>query len=152
MISEQTVFYEIVCQIFIAHPRQCPIRYTELKFRLSAKQILTSSPIWDTSCLAELVYGRINRQFLCGKCPKLVTIQYLRPLILVFTQGRHLGGRAFAPWILKIVTFLCFCTQHFVFSYFAPPRKSVKIVPPPQEKTEITSLHSQQEIKAVEQF
>jgi len=26
---------------------------------------------------AELVYDLINRQFLCGKCPKPVTIQYL---------------------------------------------------------------------------
>jgi len=37
------------------------------------------SPVWDTSCLAELIYELINRQFLCGKCPKPVTIEYLPP-------------------------------------------------------------------------
>jgi len=25
------------------------------------------SPVWDTSCLAELIYDLISRQFLCGK-------------------------------------------------------------------------------------
>jgi len=40
--------------------------------------IIESSSVWDTSCLAELVYDLINTQFLCGKCSKPVTIQYLR--------------------------------------------------------------------------
>jgi len=31
---------------------------------------IESSPVWDTSCLAELIYDRINEQFLCGKGPK----------------------------------------------------------------------------------
>jgi len=37
--------------------------------------------VWDTSCLAELIYDiiRPNSEFLCGKCPKPVTIQYLLP-------------------------------------------------------------------------
>jgi len=38
---------------------------------------IESSPVWDTSSLAEIIYDLLNRQFLCGKCPKPVTIQYL---------------------------------------------------------------------------
>jgi len=38
---------------------------------------IESSPVWDTSCLAEQIYGLINSQFLCGKCSKVVMIQYL---------------------------------------------------------------------------
>jgi len=38
---------------------------------------IESSPLWNTSCLSELIYDLINRQFLRGKCPRTVTIQYL---------------------------------------------------------------------------
>jgi len=38
---------------------------------------IESSPVWDTSCLVELFYDAINKQFLCGKCSKPVTIEYL---------------------------------------------------------------------------
>jgi len=41
---------------------------------------IESSPFWDTSCLTELICDLINMQFLCGKCPKTVTIQYLLPV------------------------------------------------------------------------
>jgi len=41
-----------------------------------------SSPGWDTSWLAELTYDLINRQFVCGKCPKPVTIQYLHAAVV----------------------------------------------------------------------
>jgi len=59
--------------------------------------------------------------------------------IIMYTiiQGRHLGGGrgCICPTlILKIVTFWCFCLQNFVFSLFAPPRKLVKILPPPLGK------------------
>jgi len=55
-----------------------------------ARQVsIESSPVWDTSCLAELIYDLNNKQFLCGKCPKPVTIQYLRlARLLVVTLGR----------------------------------------------------------------
>jgi len=39
----------------------CVIHYTPL-----AK--IESSPVWDISCLAELIYEIIKRQFLCDKC------------------------------------------------------------------------------------
>jgi len=43
---------------------------------------IESSPVWDTSFLAELIYDHIIiRQFVCGKCPNPVTIQYLRPAV-----------------------------------------------------------------------
>jgi len=35
-----------------------------------------SSPVWDTFRQAESIYDLINMQFLCGKCSKLVMIQY----------------------------------------------------------------------------
>jgi len=40
-------------------------------------QNIESSPVLDTSCLTEQIYELINRQFLCVKSPKPVTIQYL---------------------------------------------------------------------------
>jgi len=40
---------------------------------------IESSPVWNTSCLVELMYNLIIGKFLCGKCPKLVTIQLLLP-------------------------------------------------------------------------
>jgi len=41
---------------------------------------IESSPVWGTSCLTELIYDLISRQFLCGKCPTPVAIQYLHPV------------------------------------------------------------------------
>jgi len=57
-----------------------------------------------------------------------------------FGGGRGRRGIC-PPWFWKIVTFLCFCLQYFVFFIFLPPppRKSVKILPP-LEKTKMTSL------------
>jgi len=43
---------------------------------------IESSLVWDTSCLAELIDYLINVQFLCGKCPIPVTIQYLLPVVV----------------------------------------------------------------------
>jgi len=37
---------------------------------------IESPPVWDTFCLAELIYDIINRQFICGNCPKPAKIQY----------------------------------------------------------------------------
>jgi len=37
---------------------------------------IESSPVWDTSCLSELIYDFVNRQFICRKCPKPVKIQF----------------------------------------------------------------------------
>jgi len=57
-------------------------------------------------------------------------------------QGRHLGGQGEAYSPPDFEKKKCFCKQNFVFSYFAhfaPPRKSVKMLPP-LEKTEMTSL------------
>jgi len=34
-----------------------------------------SLSVWDTSCLAELIYNIINRQLLCRKCPKPVNFR-----------------------------------------------------------------------------
>jgi len=50
---------------------------------------IESSPVSDTSCLVKQIYDLINRQFLCGKCPKPVTIQYLHVVryLLVFGGG-----------------------------------------------------------------
>jgi len=53
-----------------------PGRFRLLYFALPDASI-ESSPVWDNSCLAELIYDLINRQFLCRRCPKPVTIQYL---------------------------------------------------------------------------
>jgi len=39
---------------------------------------IESSLVWDNSCLDELIHDLINRQFLCGKYPKPVTIKYMR--------------------------------------------------------------------------
>jgi len=39
---------------------------------------IESSPVWDTSRLAELIYNLINKQFSRGNCSKPVTIQYLQ--------------------------------------------------------------------------
>jgi len=39
---------------------------------------IESSPVWDNSSLAKLIYELISRQFLCGKYLKPVTIQYLQ--------------------------------------------------------------------------
>jgi len=36
---------------------------------------IESSPIWDPSCLLNQLIYIINRQYLCGKCLKPVTIQ-----------------------------------------------------------------------------
>jgi len=44
-----------------------------------------SSPVRDTSCLAELIQDLTNSQFLCGKCPKPVTIIYFQ-----LVEGRFL--------------------------------------------------------------
>jgi len=59
-----------------------------LLFKLIIEQLLLlanieSSPVWDTSCPADQIYDLINRQFLCGKCPKPVTIQYLPAVVVV---------------------------------------------------------------------
>jgi len=43
---------------------------------------IESSPVWDTSFLAELIYDGINRQFIHGAFPKPVTIQYLHELLV----------------------------------------------------------------------
>jgi len=50
---------------------------TSTKTPLRNEANIESSPVWDNSCLDELIYDLIVRQFLCGKCPKTVTIQYL---------------------------------------------------------------------------
>jgi len=58
-------------------------------------------------CLAELIYDLINRQYLCGKCRKPVTIQYLHAAALL---GHACGARLLCTeWLLK--------TQKLGFSY-----------------------------------
>jgi len=55
---------------------------------------IESSPVWDTSCLTELIYYLIDRQCLCGKCPKTVQIQYSLPEcapVVVVRSHRHLA-------------------------------------------------------------
>jgi len=48
--------------------------------------------------------------------------------------GRGQGGGFALHLILKNSDFLCFCLQNFVFFIFCPPpRKSVKIPPPPKK-------------------
>jgi len=54
-------------------------------------------------------------------------------------QGRHLGGAGeghLPPWFWKIVTFLCFCLQNFIFFIFCPPPPlgSGSKFPPPWKK------------------
>jgi len=49
---------------------------------------IESSPVWDTSCLVELIYDLINKQFLFKKCFKPVTIKYLHPAAAVCTYNR----------------------------------------------------------------
>jgi len=53
-------------------------RYTSELFPLLRVTKIESSPVWETSCLAELIYNLINRQLL-WECRKPVTIQYLPP-------------------------------------------------------------------------
>jgi len=45
-----------------------------------------SSLVWDTFCLAELIYDLISRQFLFGKCPKSVTIQLSLTVLYILTS------------------------------------------------------------------
>jgi len=33
---------------------------------------IESSLVWDTSCIAELIYDLVNWEFLCRNCPKPV--------------------------------------------------------------------------------
>jgi len=74
---------------------------------LNAK--IDSSPVWDTSCLAELICNLINRQYLCGKCDvsqtgkdsifalrmllevwaKLVTLKFQSISHLVYWHSKH---------------------------------------------------------------
>jgi len=42
---------------------------------------IKSSPVWDSFCLAEFSYDLINKQLLCEKCPKPVTIQNMPPTV-----------------------------------------------------------------------
>jgi len=51
--------------------------YILLLYVYTLRAKIESSPVWDTFCLAELIYDLIDRQFLCEKCCKPVTIQYL---------------------------------------------------------------------------
>jgi len=51
---------------------------------------IESSPVWDTFCLAELIYNLFNRQLLSEKCPKPVTIQLLWTGVLQFVLKIHL--------------------------------------------------------------
>jgi len=50
---------------------------------------IESSPVWDTSCLSELIFDLIYRQFLCVKCPKSVTIQYLHTSAVIDEKHRR---------------------------------------------------------------
>jgi len=70
---------------------------------------IQSSTVWDTSCLAELIYELLNRQFISRKCPKPVTIQYF-----------HAG-----------VTGVMGDIQHGLShsNHFVPNKKSVPIIP-----------------------
>jgi len=43
-------------------------------------------------------------------------------------------GGGLPSWFLKIVIFLCFCTQHFVLFRFCPPKSRSKFCPPPPGK------------------
>jgi len=40
---------------------------------------IESSQVWGTSCLADVIHDLISKHFLCRKCPKPVTIEYLPP-------------------------------------------------------------------------
>jgi len=40
---------------------------------------IESSPVCDTSWRTGLIYDLFNKYFLCGTCPKPLTIQYLLP-------------------------------------------------------------------------
>jgi len=54
--------------IFIQHEDPQLILLVTLRMVTDAK--IESSPVWNTFCLAELIYDNINRQFSYGKCPK----------------------------------------------------------------------------------
>jgi len=59
---------------------QVACKYASLYIVVTTIKNIESSAVkavWDTSCLADLIYHLINRHFLCGRCPKPVTIQYL---------------------------------------------------------------------------
>jgi len=58
--------------IAVLYKKVCPACRISVLF---AK--IESSPVWEISCLAEPIYDLINSQFLCNKCLKPVTIQYL---------------------------------------------------------------------------
>jgi len=46
---------------------------------------IESSPVLDTSCLAEIIYNLTIMQFLCWKCPKPVNFQFLKNIRLYET-------------------------------------------------------------------
>jgi len=62
-------------------PRRCMVWDKLNDCNPSAYEHIESSPVWDTSCLTELIYDLINMQFLWGKCLKPVTIQYSQPTL-----------------------------------------------------------------------
>jgi len=64
----------------ISRPRSCLVRSSSFAYTLYRMPAhIESSPVWDTFCINELIYDLNNGQFLCGKCPKPVTIQYMPP-------------------------------------------------------------------------
>jgi len=63
----------------------CTLAYSPLQ---PPPENIESSPVWDPSCVTELIYDLINRQLLCGKCPTPVTIKYLPASTPLIKQQR----------------------------------------------------------------
>jgi len=74
---------------------------------------IESSPVWDTSFLAELIYDLINRQIICGKCPKWVRVQYLQNVDdnvgLIMEKAYKMSQRLMN--CLALACFGCFYTR-----------------------------------------
>jgi len=69
------------------------------------------SPVSDTSCMLNYLIYLINRQYLCGKCPKPVTIQYFRP---VYTDGPTHRRRTIGAYSLLVIKRFMLCGCDFV--------------------------------------
>jgi len=83
-----------------------------VQFMYSGREVNTElSQVWCTSCMAELIFDLIDRQFLCKKYQKPVTIKYLRTGITPPVAGID-------KWVLSTaLTILArkynHCSSHF---------------------------------------
>jgi len=77
LLIEQDVFLYMLCTTLCIRATIFFPYYSRAAIRpIPQSANIESSPVWDTSCLTELIYNLFNKQLLCGKYPKPVTVQY----------------------------------------------------------------------------